>query len=74
MLTLEEIAAKLGIASATAKVWHRAGYLHGYRYDDRGQCLFESPGPNSPRRYKRKAGLYPFRAERSAAARSTGAV
>jgi hypothetical protein len=75
MLTLEEIAAKLGIAYATAKVWHRAGYLHGCTYNDRGQCLFEPPGPNTPLRYKRKAGLYPSsRAERSAADRSTGAV
>ena len=54
LLTLAEIAAHLDIDPDTVKVWRRAGLLKGHRWDDRGQCLFEPPGPNSPLRYKRK--------------------
>jgi transposase len=51
MLTLAEIAKRLGIAAATAKTWRRAGLLRSHRYNDRGETLFEQPGPNTPTKY-----------------------
>lgn len=54
MLTLAEIAAKLDLAYGTAKVWNGAGYLRGHPYNDRGQCLFEPPGPDTPLKYKQR--------------------
>jgi len=54
MLTLGGIAAQLDLAYGTAKVWKGAGYLCGHLYNDRGQCLFEPPGPHAPLKYKQK--------------------
>ena len=54
MLALAEIAAKLDLAYGTAKVWNGVGYLRGHPYNDRGQCLFEPPGPDTPLKYKQK--------------------
>ena len=51
MLTLAEIAKRLGIAAAMAKTWRRAGLLRSHRYNDRGETLFEQPGPNTPTKY-----------------------
>ena len=51
LLTLNEIAAYLDVATATVKNWRRAGLLRAYRYDDKGQCLFEQPGAGAPTKY-----------------------
>jgi DNA invertase Pin-like site-specific DNA recombinase len=50
MLTLPEIAAQLGVATGTIKIWHHAGLLTGHPYNDKGQCLYPPPGPNPPAR------------------------
>ena len=50
MLTLAEIAAQLGASTGTIKIWHHAGLLTGYPYNDKGQCLYPPPGPNPPAR------------------------
>jgi transposase len=47
-----EIAKRLGISAATAKTWRRAGLLRSLRYNDRGETLFEQPGPNTPIKYQ----------------------
>jgi len=52
MLTLAEIAKRLGISAATAKTWRRAGLLRSHRYNDRGETLFEQPSPNTPIKYQ----------------------
>jgi len=48
MLTAREIAEILSINPQTVKVWHKAGLLHGYIYNDKNSCLFEPPGPDAP--------------------------
>jgi DNA invertase Pin-like site-specific DNA recombinase len=50
MLTLTELAAQLGVATGTIKIWHHAGLLTGHPYNDKGQCLYPPPGPNPPAR------------------------
>ena len=50
MLTLTELAAQLGVATGTIKIWHHAGLLTGHPYNDKGQCLHPPPGPNPPAR------------------------
>ena len=52
LLSLHEIAACLDVSVFTIKAWRRAGLLSAYRYDDRGQCLFERPGPDAPTKYQ----------------------
>jgi DNA invertase Pin-like site-specific DNA recombinase len=54
LLTLNEIAAHLGVAAATVKNWRRAGLLRAHRCDGRGQCLFEQPGAGAPIKYARQ--------------------
>jgi DNA invertase Pin-like site-specific DNA recombinase len=52
LLTQAEIAARLDVAPATIKNWRRAGLLVAHRYDDKGQCLFEPPGPDAPEKFR----------------------
>jgi DNA invertase Pin-like site-specific DNA recombinase len=52
LLTLAEIAKRLAIAPETAKIWRRAGLLAAHRYDDKGQYLFEPPGPGTPTKFR----------------------
>jgi DNA invertase Pin-like site-specific DNA recombinase len=51
MLSLDEIAKRLQVCSATIKQWRQAGLLPAHRYDDKGQYLFEWPVANAPIRY-----------------------
>jgi len=52
MLTLAEIAKRLDISTSTAKTWRCAGLLRPHRYNDRGETLFEQPGPDTPIKYQ----------------------
>ncbi len=52
LMDLQEIAKRLDVTPATVKVWRRAGLLAAHRYEDRGQCLFELPGPDAPTKFK----------------------
>jgi hypothetical protein len=52
LLTQAEIAARLDVAPATIKNRRRAGLLVAHRYDDKGQCLFEPPGPEAPKKFQ----------------------
>ena len=52
LLTQAEIAECLDVAPATVKNWRRAGLLAAHRYDDKGQCLFEPPGPDAPKKFQ----------------------
>ena len=50
MLTLTEMASRLGVPAKTVKVWHHAGLITGHPFNDKGQCLYPPPGPNPPTR------------------------
>jgi DNA invertase Pin-like site-specific DNA recombinase len=48
MLTLTEIAARLNVHPGTVKTWHHAGLITGYPFNDKGECLYQPPGPHPP--------------------------
>jgi hypothetical protein len=48
LLTLTEMAAALGVAKITVKAWHHASLVSGQRYNDKGEVLYDPPGPNPP--------------------------
>lgn len=50
LLTQEEMAALLGVAVQTVKQWRYAGLLRATAYNDKGECLYEPPGENPPRK------------------------
>jgi len=50
MLTVDEMAAMLGITTQCVKIWNRHGLLRGHAYSDKNDCLFEHPGDNPPRK------------------------
>jgi len=50
MLTVDEMAAMLGITPQWIKIWHRHGLLRGHAYNDKNDCVFEHPGNNPPRK------------------------
>jgi DNA invertase Pin-like site-specific DNA recombinase len=54
MLTEHEIAALTGIAAASVKAWRYRGLLSAHRYNDRGDCLFEPPPTDLPKKNARK--------------------
>ncbi len=52
LLSLHDIARHLDVKPDTIKIWRRAGLLRAHPYDDKGQCLFEVPGPDAPIKYR----------------------
>ncbi|MFH1314519.1 MAG: recombinase family protein [Candidatus Eisenbacteria bacterium] len=50
MLTLEEIAKRLGVKSCTVKAWRREGLLPSHVCNDKNEFLYEPPGPDAPRK------------------------
>jgi DNA invertase Pin-like site-specific DNA recombinase len=50
LLTLLEMADALHISPTHVKIWNRHGLIRGHPYSDKNECLFEPPGPNSPRK------------------------
>jgi DNA invertase Pin-like site-specific DNA recombinase len=48
MLTVQEMAAVLGVTPDCIKIWNRHGLLHGHAYNDRNECLYEAPVDNPP--------------------------
>jgi DNA invertase Pin-like site-specific DNA recombinase len=53
LLTLDEIAERLGVHSSTIKAWRRAGLLVSHKANDKNERLFEPPTPGDPRLVKR---------------------
>ena len=49
MLTVDEIAHRLGVHPSTIKAWHRAGLLASHKANDKNVRLFEPPAPGDPR-------------------------
>jgi hypothetical protein len=54
MLTATEIAELTGISVASVKTWRHRGLLRAHRYNDRGDCLFEIPPGDLPKKHARK--------------------
>lgn len=54
LLTLKEMAARLGIALQTVRIWRDAGLLKATPYNARNWCLYEPPGPDAPRKNTHK--------------------
>ena len=54
LLTMEEIARRLGVVSCVVKDWRNKGLLVAHRYNDKGQCLYELPPDGLPGKFKRK--------------------
>ena len=54
MLTLIEVAARLGVSTWTIKTWRKAGLLRAHAYNDKSQYVYEPPGDDAPVRYRWK--------------------
>ena len=54
LLTLPEIAERLGLHTATVKAWNHAGLLISHRTNDKNEQLYEPPNLNDPRLAKRQ--------------------
>ena len=50
MLTGQEMAKLLGISPRYVKIWRAHGLLSAHVYNDRGEYLYDPPGPNPPRK------------------------
>ncbi len=54
LLTLGEMATRLGVTPHTVKVWRRAGLLRSEAYNDKDERLYEPPGADAPIKNKHK--------------------
>ncbi|HEY2262569.1 MAG TPA: recombinase family protein [Streptosporangiaceae bacterium] len=52
LIPLDQMAGQLGVSAGTVKIWHHAGIVSGQRYNDKGQVLYDLPGPNPPARHQ----------------------
>lgn len=50
LLTLGELAERLGVARGTIRTWRQHGLLQGHVYNDRPTYLYEDPGEDPPRK------------------------
>jgi hypothetical protein len=48
LIPLDQMAGRLGVSTATVKDWYHAGIVSGQRYNDKGEVLYDPPGPNPP--------------------------
>lgn len=69
LLTLDEMAAALGVSTSTVKVWRRHGLLRAHAYNDKDQYLYEPPGEDAPVK-----GKWKLRRKSTPATRGEGAV
>ena len=54
LLTVEEIPKRLNIAPSVVKEWRDKGLLRAHRYNDKAQCLYESPDDDLLGKFKKK--------------------
>jgi DNA invertase Pin-like site-specific DNA recombinase len=52
LIPLDQIAELLGVSTGTVKIWYHAGIVSGQRYNDKGEVLYDPPGPNPPARHQ----------------------
>jgi DNA invertase Pin-like site-specific DNA recombinase len=48
LIPLSQMAALLGVSTATVKNWYHAGIVSGQRYNDKGEVLYCPPDPANP--------------------------
>src|SRR5713101_8146129 len=48
LIPLSQMAQLLGVSTGTVKIWYHAGIVSGQRYNDKGEVLYDPPGPNPP--------------------------
>ena len=48
LIPLGKMAALSGVSTATVKIWYHAGIVTGQRYNDKGEVLYDPPGPIRP--------------------------
>ncbi len=48
LIPLSQMAGLLGVSTGTVKIWYHAGIVTGQRYNDKGEVLYDPPGPNPP--------------------------
>ncbi len=48
MLTMNEMAARVGVCETTVRSWLKIGLLRGHAHNDHGEYLFEPPTGNEP--------------------------
>ncbi len=48
LIPLTQMAALLGVSTATVKGWYHAGIVSGQRYNDKGEVLYHPPDPGYP--------------------------
>ncbi|MGH3278871.1 MAG: recombinase family protein, partial [Trebonia sp.] len=48
LIPLSQMAGALGVSTDTVKIWYHAGIVSGQRYNDKGEVLYDPPGPNPP--------------------------
>ena len=53
-MTAEEMARKLNVLPSTVKEWRDRGLLRAHRYNDKGECLYESPDVLLPKKFAHK--------------------
>jgi hypothetical protein len=53
-MTMEDIASRLDVLPCTIKKWRDNGLLRAHRYNDKGECLYESPDLLLPRKWSHK--------------------
>lgn len=58
------MAALLGVGVQTVKQWRYAGLLRATAYNDKGECLYEPPGENPPRKSRGVPIRFRLNAER----------
>jgi DNA invertase Pin-like site-specific DNA recombinase len=52
LIPLDQMAEQLGVSPGTVKIWYHAGIVSGQRYNDKGEVLYDPPGPNPPTRHQ----------------------
>jgi DNA invertase Pin-like site-specific DNA recombinase len=52
LIPLTQMAGLLGVSTSTVKIWYHAGIVSGQRYNDKGEVLYNPPGPNPPTRHQ----------------------
>lgn len=73
LLTVEELARSLGVCTDTVESWRQHGLLTAYRYNDKGEWLYEHPGDQAPAKHKWK-GLSSRKDKSPAESKARGAV
>ncbi len=52
LIPLTQMAGQLGVSASTVKIWYHAGIVSAQRYNDKGEVLYDPPGPNPPARHQ----------------------